>query len=99
MSQRAFIDRAGGLTAAIAVDGLAPPGRATAKQTQSQKGKKIVLKVNVKDQKRLTAKASGKIKVNPTYKLRPKKVQVAAGKTKTLRLKPKKKAARNRSPP
>jgi hypothetical protein len=50
--------------------------------------------VKVKARERLTAKASGEIKMNPTYKLRPKKVQVGAGKTKTLKLKPKKKAAR-----
>jgi virginiamycin B lyase len=79
---------------AIAVDGLGPPGRATAKPTQGQKGKKIVLRVKVKARKRLTARASGEIKVNPTYKLKPKKTEVAAGKTKKLRLKPKKKAAR-----
>ena len=91
--KRAFIDRIWG-AGAIAVDGLGPPGKATAKPTQRQKGKKIVVKVKVKARERLTAKASGEIKVNPTYKLRPKKVQVAAGKTKTLRLKPKKKAAR-----
>ena len=42
----------------------------------------------------LTARASGKIKLNPTYKLKPKKVQVAAGEKKTLKLKPKKSAAR-----
>ena len=91
--QRAFIDRI--LSEfAIAVDGLGPPGKATAKPTQSQKGKKIVVTVKVKARERLTAKASGEIKVNPTYKLRPKKVQVAAGKSKTLKLKPKKKAAR-----
>ena len=50
--------------------------------------------MKVKARTRLTAKASGEIKVNPTYKLRPKQVHVAAGKTKTLKLKPKKKAAR-----
>ena len=48
----------------------------------------------MKAKERLTAKASGKIKVNPTYKLKPKKVQVAAGKTKTLKLKPKKAKAK-----
>ena len=40
----------------------------------------------------MTARASGNIKVNPTYKLKPKRIQVAAGKTKTLKLKPKTKA-------
>ena len=69
-------------------------GRATAATTQGQSGKQIVVRVKLKANEQLTAEASGKVKVNPTYKLRPKKVQVAAGKTKTLRLKPKKKAAR-----
>ena len=91
--KRSFIDRIWGCSG-LAVDSLGPPGKATAKPTQSQKGKKIVVKVKVKARERLTAKASGEIKVNPTYKLRPKKVQVAAGKSKTLKLKPKKKAAR-----
>ena len=91
--QRAFIDRIRG-DLGLAVDGLPPPGKATAKPTQRQKGKKIVLKVKVKTRERLTAKASGEIKVNPTYKLRPKKVRVAAGKTKTLRLKPTKAKAK-----
>ena len=66
-------------------------GKATAATTQGQSGKKVLVKAKVKAKERLTAKASGKVKINPTYKLRPKKVQVAAGKTKTLR--PKKKAA------
>jgi hypothetical protein len=80
---------------ALAVDSLGlPPGRATAKPTQRQKGKKIALKVKVEARTRLTAKATGKIKVNPTYKLKPKKVQVAAGRTKTLKLKPKKAQAK-----
>ena len=91
--QRAFIDRIQS-EGTIAVDGLGPPGKATAKPTQRQTGRKIVLKVKVKARERLTAKASGKVKVNPTYKLRPKKVRLAARQTKTLRLKPKKTAAR-----
>ena len=68
-------------------------GKATAATTQGQSGTKIVVRVRLRAKEQLTAKASGEIKVNPTYKLRPKKVQVAAGKTKTLWLKPKKKAA------
>ena len=65
-------------------------GKASVAKAQRQHGKKIVVKVKVKAKERLTAKASGKIKVKPTYKLKPKKVQVAGGKTKTLKLKPKK---------
>ncbi len=41
-----------------------------------------------------SAKASGKIKVNPTYKLKPKKVKPATGETKTLKLRPKKAKAK-----
>ena len=41
-----------------------------------------------------SAKASGKIKVNPTYKLKPKKVKLATGETKTLKLRPKKAKAK-----
>ena len=81
----------------LAVDDLTDAmlrGKATAKRTQKQQDKKIRVAVKIKAKERLTAKATGKIKVNPTYKLGPKKVQVAAGKTKTLKLKPKKKAAR-----
>ena len=69
-------------------------GKATAKRTQGQDGKKIVVKVKVRAKERLTAKASGKIKVNPTYKLKPKTVELAAGETKTLKLKPTKAAAK-----
>ena len=65
-------------------------GKASAAKTQKQHGKKIVVKVKVKAKEPLTAKARGKIKINPTYKLKPKKAQVAAGQTKTLKLKPKK---------
>ena len=81
----------------IAVDTLPDTklaGKATAARTQDQRGEGIAVRVKLKAKEQLTAKATGKIKVNPTYKLKPKKVQVAAGKTKTLRLKPKKRAAR-----
>ena len=83
--------------ATVAVDSLTDTklaGKASAVRTQRQTGKKIVVKVNVKARERLTAKASGEIKVNPTYKVRPNEGQVAAGETKTLRLKPKKAKAK-----
>ena len=48
--------------------------------------------VDVAADENVTVEADGKITVNPTYKLKPKTVQVAAGETKTLKLKPKKKA-------
>ena len=64
-------------------------GRASVPPTQTQNGNRIIVRVKVKAQEQLTAKATGKIEINPTYKLKPKKVQVAEG-TKTLKLKPKK---------
>ena len=99
-----FFSGAGSLPGGVAVDAGhiywthrtiddEPAGSATASRTQRQTGKRIIVRVKVKADEQLTAKASGKIKVNPTYKLRPKKVQVAAGETKTLSLKPKQKAA------
>ena len=71
-----------------------PPGRASAARTQRQRGKRIVVRVKVKAKERLTATASGKIKINPTYELKPQKVKLATGETKTLKLKPKKAAGR-----
>ena len=84
----------------IAVDALTDrrvAGKASAARTQRQSGKKIRVKVKVKAKEKLTARASGKIKVNPAYRLRPKKVKLARGETKKLRLKPKKRKQR-RSP-
>ena len=80
----------------LAVDALTEQGRRQGERREDPEatGKRIIVKVRVKAKERLTARASGKVKVNPTYKLRPKKVQVAAGKTKTLRLKPKKAKAK-----
>ena len=96
---RSFISGAGAVddlvVDALTVDTVAS-GRVSAAQTQRQHGKKIVVKVKVKAKEQLTAKASGKVKVNPTYKLKPKKAQVAAGETKTLKLKPKKKGQAKR---
>ena len=71
-------------------------GKASAAKTQKQHGKKIVVKVKVKANEKLTAKASGKVKVNPTYKLKPKTAQLTAGQTKALKLKPKKKGQAKR---
>ena len=83
----------------FAVDALTDTklaGRASAAKTQKQQGKKIVVKVKVKADEQLTAKASGKIKVNPTYKLKPRKAQLTAGQTKTLTLRPKNKGQAKR---
>ena len=80
----------------LAVDALTDTvaGEASAAKTQRQRGKRIVVTVRVKAKDRLTAKATGEIKVNPTYELKPKKVRVAAGKSKTLKLRPKKTKAK-----
>jgi catechol 2,3-dioxygenase-like lactoylglutathione lyase family enzyme len=66
-------------------------GTATAKRTQRQKGKKIVVEIKVKAKEDLKAEASGRIKVNPAYKLETRAKRVARGTRKTLKLKPKKK--------
>ena len=69
-------------------------GGATATKTQSQAGKRIVVRIEVKVQETVTARASGKIEIAPTYKLMPETTRVAAGKAKTLKLCPKKAAAK-----
>ena len=83
------------LPGALAVDALTDPrpeGNARAARTQRQTGRRIVVKVKVQAKEELTAKATGKIKVNPTYKLRPMKVDLTRGETKRLKLKPKHRA-------
>ena len=79
--------------AGVAVD--APPdtklaGKATARADPGPKRQGDRRRVKVKAKERAHREGHGKIKINPTYKLKPKKVQVAAGETKKLRLKPKK---------
>ena len=69
-------------------------GQARAARTQRQTGPTIVVTVKVEAREELTAKAKGKIKINPTYKLEPQTVGVARGETKKLRLKPKQAKAR-----
>ena len=59
-----------------------------------QSGNRIVVRVKLRAKEQLTAKATGEIKVNPTYKLKSKKVSLDAGETKTLKLKPKKTKAK-----
>ena len=78
----------------IAINALRPVGKATANRTQRQEGKKIRVEVNVRAKQRLTAKVTGRIEIGPTYKLKPKKVHVAAGMTKRLKLMPKNAAAK-----
>jgi hypothetical protein len=69
-------------------------GEARAARTQRQRGTRIIVKVRVRAKERLTAKATGKIKVNPTFKVKSKTVKLARGETKTLKLKPKKAEAK-----
>ncbi len=91
-----FITPANGAdTSSVAVDALSDPraeGRARAARTQRQTGRRIVVKVKVQAKEELIAKATGKIKVNATYKLRPMKVDLTRGETKRLKLKPKQRA-------
>jgi hypothetical protein len=71
------------------------PGSVSAKKTQKQTGKEIVVKVKVKAKEQLTANASGKVKVKKkTYKLKPKTKSVGSGKSEKLKLKLKKKDAK-----
>ena len=69
-------------------------GDVTAAKGQKQHGNAIVVNVKVSADERLTAKASGKIKVNPSYKLKSKRVELTGDGTSTLKLKPKKAQAR-----
>ena len=76
----------------IAVNALRPVGKVTADRTQRQRGNKIRITVKVKAKQRLTARATAKVKVNPTYSLKPTTMKVATGRAKILRLKPRNKA-------
>jgi hypothetical protein len=90
---------AGGVPYDLAVDALTDTklaGRASAAKNQKQHGKRIVVKVKIEAKEQLTVEARGKVKVKPTYKLKPRTVQVAAGKTKPLKLKPTKHAQAKR---
>ena len=76
----------------VAVNALRPVGKVTADRTQRQKSNKIRVKVRVKAKQRLTARATGKVEINPTYSLSPATMKVAKGRAKLLKLKPKNKA-------
>ncbi|MGA7436449.1 MAG: hypothetical protein WBW44_12650, partial [Solirubrobacterales bacterium] len=66
-------------------------GSATAKRTQRQKGRKIVIRVRVKARENLEAEISGRIKANRTYRLKTRTRNVIKGTRLTVRLKPGKK--------
>ena len=66
-------------------------GTATAKRTQRQKGKKIIVQAKVKAGENLDAEGSGTVKVGKkSYKLKKQTKSVSSGSSKTLKLKPKK---------
>ena len=77
---------------ALAVDSLADTkakGKVRAAKTQRQGGNSIVVKVELKAKEKLTAAVAGKVIVTPTYKLKRRTVGLAAGETRALKLKPK----------
>jgi virginiamycin B lyase len=82
-------DRVPESLAADALTDRRPAGKASAARTQRQRGNRIVVRVKVKAKERLTARATGKIQVNPTYRLKPQRVTLATSETKKLKLKPK----------
>ena len=66
-------------------------GFATAKESQRQKGSKIVVKAKVTAGENLDAKGSGKVKVGKkSYELKKQAKSVSEGKSKNLKLRPKK---------
>lgn len=67
---------------------------ASAKKAQRQVGKRVILRVKVTAEEQLTATATGKIKINPTYKLKPNGIELGAGETQKLKLRPRNLAAR-----
>ena len=64
-------------------------GAATAPRTQRQHGDSIAVEVDVSAGEQLTAEAGGKIKVGRSYKLKPAQVELGAGQSGTLVLRPK----------
>ncbi len=83
---------------ALAVDGLTikdttVAAAAKARRVQRQTGHKIQVKLKIKAKEALSAQVTGKILLNPSYRLKPKTVQLAAGQTKALKLRPKRKRA------
>jgi len=66
-------------------------GTVTAKSTQRQKRKRVVVRVRVKAREDLEAKISGRIRANRRYELKTRTIGVAEGTRVTLKLKPGKK--------
>jgi DNA-binding beta-propeller fold protein YncE len=62
--------------------------QATARRFQRQAGNRITLKARVTAKERLTARARGKVRVAGTYRLRRGKAEIAEGRSKAIRLVP-----------
>jgi hypothetical protein len=77
----------------LAVDALGPPGSVSAERRQSQQGHGIRVAVEVTAGKDLDYRAAGAIRVNRAYRLKARVGTVDAGESKTLRLRPRRKAA------
>ena len=60
----------------------------TARRTQRQAGTRITVKARVRAQERLTARARGKVRAGGTYRLRRRRVAVAEGHSRRVRLDP-----------
>ena len=79
---------------AITTGDLMLNGKATARKRQKQRGEAIVVRVRVKANEYLIVKASGTIDLGATYKLRARPLYIEEKRTKTLKLSPKKVAAK-----
>jgi hypothetical protein len=90
----AFISTGSKTPFGLAVDTVGPPGSASAKRKQPQKGVRIRISVEVAAGKDLEYRATGRIRADRAYRLKPRVGTVDAGDSETLRLRPKKKAAR-----
>ena len=66
-------------------------GAATAPKAQRQRGGSIAVEVDVSADEQLTAEAHGKIKGSPSYKLKPARLELGAGESSTLVLRPRSK--------
>ena len=78
----------------LAVDALGPPGTASAKQSQRQQGHRIRVTIEVAAGEDLDYRATGAIRANRTYRLKPRAGTVEGGESETLRLRPKRRAAK-----
>ena len=78
----------------LAVDALGPPGRATAKLSQPQQGRRIRITVKLAADTDLEYRATGAIRVKRTYRLNPRVGEIDAGDSETLRLRPRQMAAK-----